>query len=115
MSTRYNAAGLIYQAFDKARRASRYGAAKKRGRKLPDDYPPALMKTKQAPPAKDLTAITNLTRRADELMGYPTLAEGAEEKEKKKKKKKKKRMERRKGEGPIKTRKNISEKPRWMP
>ncbi len=105
--------GLIHQAFDKARRASRYAAAKKRGPKLPDDYPPALMKTKQAPSTKDVAI--NLVRRADEAMAYPTLVEADEKEEKKKKKEKKKRMERRKGESKkIYERKNISEKTRWM-
>jgi len=105
--------GLIYQAFDKARKLSRSAAAKKRGGKLSDDYPPALIKTKKAPSTKDVAM--NIIRRADEAMAYPTLAE-ADEEEKKKKKEKKKRMERRKGESKkIYERKNISEKTRWMP
>tara|TARA_Y100000310_G_scaffold344332_1_gene456487 strand:- start:57 stop:392 length:336 start_codon:yes stop_codon:yes gene_type:complete len=111
MSTRYNPAGLMYTALNNARKLSRSAAAKKRGASAPDDYPPALMKTKKAPSVKGL----NLVRRADEAMAFPTLAEADEEKGKKKKKVKKKRMERRKGESKkIYERKNISEKTRWM-
>ena len=103
----------MYTALNNARKLSRSAAAKKRGASAPDDYPPALMKTKKAPSTKDVAM--NLVRRADEAMAYPTLAEADEKEEKKKKKEKKKRMERRKGESKkIYERKNISEKTRWM-
>ncbi len=117
MSKRYNPPGLMYTALDNARKLSRSAAAKKRGSRVTaDDFPEALLKTKKAPSVKDLKAIVNFSRRADEILAYPTLAVSTEEEEKKKKKKKEKRMERRKGESKkIYERKNISEKTRWMP